>query len=49
MVSAVYWKENDLKRIANYCEKDVLATAQLFLRFRNEDLLREDQVDFSFT
>jgi DNA polymerase elongation subunit (family B) len=48
MVSAVYWEENDLKRIAKYCEKDVLATAQIFLRFRNDDLLRDDQVDFSF-
>ena len=48
MVSAVYWEENDLKRIAKYCEKDVLATAQIFLRFRNDELLRDDQVDFSF-
>lgn len=48
MVSDVYWKENDLKRIAKYCEKDVLATAQIFLKYRNETLLREDQVSFSF-
>ncbi len=48
MVSSVYWEENDLKRIAKYCEKDVLATAQIFLRFRNDDLLKEDQVAFSF-
>ncbi len=47
MVSQVYWQENDLKRIAKYCEKDVLATAQIFLRYRNEKLLRDDQVSFS--
>ncbi|MDP4184544.1 MAG: 3'-5' exonuclease, partial [Bacteroidota bacterium] len=28
-VASVFWKENDLDRIARYCEKDVLATAQL--------------------
>jgi len=48
MVSSVYWNDNDLKRIAKYCEKDVLATAQIFLKFQNEDLIREDQVSFSF-
>jgi len=47
-VGSVYWEGNDLKRIAKYCEKDVLATAQIFLRFRNEDLLKEEQVAFSF-
>jgi len=48
MVSSVYWNDNDLKRIAKYCEKDVLATAQIFLKFQNEDLIRDDQVSFSF-
>lgn len=48
MVSEVYWKDNDLKRIAKYCEKDVLATAQIFLKYQNETILREDQVSFSF-
>ena len=33
MESSGYWQENYLKRIAKYCEKDVLATAQIFLRF----------------
>lgn len=30
-VSTVYYKENDVQRIARYCEKDVVATAQVFL------------------
>ena len=47
MVSSVYWQKNELKRIAKYCEKDVLATAQIFLKFQNEDLIRDDQVSFS--
>jgi DNA polymerase elongation subunit (family B) len=43
-VGRVFWEENDLDRIALYCEKDVLATVQLFLRFRRMPLLEEDQV-----
>lgn len=44
MVNEVYWKEKDLKRIANYCEKDVVALTQLFLRFRNENLILEENI-----
>lgn len=43
-VASVYYKEKDLKRIAIYCEKDVLATAQLFLRLKGEPLI--DQANF---
>ncbi len=32
-VGEVYWKEKDLERIAKYCEKDVLTTAQLLRRY----------------
>ena len=42
MVAAVYWKENNLQRIATYCEKDVLAIAQLFLRYRCENLIKSE-------
>jgi len=31
-VSHVYYKENNLEKIANYCLKDVIVTAQLFLK-----------------
>lgn len=43
-VARVYWEDRDLDRIAHYCEKDVLATAQLFLRMNRKPLLRSDQV-----
>lgn len=46
MVGRVFWEENDVDRIAVYCEKDVLATAQLFLRYQLAPLLEEDQVEF---
>jgi uncharacterized protein YprB with RNaseH-like and TPR domain len=47
MVNQVYWQENDLERIANYCQKDVVALTQLFLRFRNEPLILPDNIIYS--
>ncbi len=44
-VAHVFYEERDVERIARYCEKDVLATAQLFLRFKGEDLIAEDAVE----
>lgn len=41
-VGHVYWMENDLDRIAIYCEKDVIATAQLLRRYRGEELITDD-------
>ncbi len=43
-VGRVYWEENDLARIAVYCEKDVLTVAQLLLRLRNLPLLATEQI-----
>ncbi len=43
-VAGIYWEERDLDRIARYCEKDVLATAQLYLKMKRLPILREDQV-----
>jgi DNA polymerase elongation subunit (family B) len=44
MVGKIYWEEQDLERIRNYCQKDVLAVAQLLRRYMNLALLRDDQV-----
>lgn len=46
MVSSVYYNENNLEKIAAYCNRDVEATAQLFLRLRGLDILAEDQIHF---
>lgn len=43
-VSNVYYEENDLDRIELYCRKDVLATAQLLLKYRGEPLIEDDAV-----
>lgn len=42
MVAHTYWEENDLARIVKYCEKDVLAIAQLLLKYKCENLLKEE-------
>jgi 3'-5' exonuclease len=42
MVGHVYWVENDLQRISIYCQKDVVATAQLIRRYRGEELITDD-------
>ncbi len=44
-VGRVYWVEKDLNRIAEYCQKDVLAVAQLFLRYKAEDLILPENVE----
>ncbi|MBL4651864.1 MAG: 3'-5' exonuclease [Flavobacteriales bacterium] len=43
----VYWQDKDLKRIATYCEKDVLTVAQLLLRFKNLPLIKPENVSIS--
>ncbi len=44
MVRTVFYEEGDLDRIIHYCERDVLTTAQVFLRLRNEELLTENEI-----
>ncbi len=43
-VSRVFWEEQDLARIAIYCEKDVVAVIQLFLKFQGQDLISEKNI-----
>jgi predicted PolB exonuclease-like 3'-5' exonuclease len=47
MVNQVYWEEKDVERIKIYCEKDVAALTQLFLRYRNEALVKEENIVFN--
>ncbi|WP_318343267.1 3'-5' exonuclease [Flagellimonas baculiformis] len=44
MVKDVFYEENGLDRIINYCELDVVTTAQVFLRMRNEELLSDEEI-----
>lgn len=43
----VYWQDKDLRRIATYCEKDVLTVAQLLLRYKNLSLIKPENVTVS--
>ena len=38
-VGTVFYKEKNIDRIVQYCEKDTIAVAQLLLRFNNEPLI----------
>ena len=44
MVGHVYWVENDLERIVNYCQKDVIAIAQLMRKYLGMPLIKESDL-----
>ena len=44
MVHDTYWQGKDVKRIAEYCTKDVLTVVQLFLRYQGKELLSQDKI-----
>lgn len=44
MVGKVFWIENDINRIKNYCEKDVLTSVRLFQKLKNEDFIIDENV-----
>ncbi|MDX9725388.1 MAG: 3'-5' exonuclease [Bacteroidales bacterium] len=45
MVADLYYNEGELKRIVRYCEKDVLAVAQVLLRFLNLPQINGENVE----
>lgn len=47
MVGKVYWEDKDLERIRQYCQKDVLAIAQLMRRYLNLPLITDEHVIFA--
>lgn len=44
MVRKVYYENGEIDRIVEYCERDVLAIAQVLLRLRQEPLLSETEI-----
>ena len=44
MVGHVFWEEKGLDRIVKYCQKDVAATVQLFLKYKLEPLIEEGDI-----
>lgn len=46
-VARVYYEEQDLERIKKYCEKDVIALIQLFLKMNGETMVEEGEIYLS--
>ncbi len=44
MVWEVYWKDKNLNRIREYCEKDTITVVRLFQSFRGEEFVKEDSI-----
>jgi len=44
-VAQVYYHEKDIERIAMYCTKDVVATAQFFLRINGFQLISPENIE----
>lgn len=44
MVQHVYYKEKDLQRIVNYCQKDVVVVAQVIQRLKNLPMIEQQNI-----
>jgi 3'-5' exonuclease len=45
-VAGVYWNDKDLERIKKYCQKDTLTVAQLLLKYKGEEFIAENNIEF---
>ncbi|NTE04527.1 3'-5' exonuclease [Agrobacterium tumefaciens] len=43
-VRQVYYEEKNLDRIVTYCQKDVVTTAQVLLKFKGMDIISEENI-----
>ncbi len=43
-VARIYYEEKDLERIKEYCERDVIAIAQIMLKFSGKEILPEEKI-----
>lgn len=43
-VYKTYWEENDLERVVTYCQKDVIAIVQIFLRYKGEETISPENI-----
>jgi ketosteroid isomerase-like protein len=41
----VYWNDKDLKRIVNYCQKDVVTVAQILLQMQGESGVKQENIE----
>ena len=45
MVAEVFWEQKDLQRIVNYCQKDVVTVANVYLRMNGESIIQPDYIE----
>jgi 3'-5' exonuclease len=46
MVNNTYYKEKNLAKITHYCMRDVAVTAQIFLRMKGCQILKDEEIKF---
>lgn len=46
-VQEVYYKEKNLQRIVEYCQRDVIVCANIILRYKALPILKEQQVSIT--
>ncbi|TAF67748.1 MAG: 3'-5' exonuclease [Cytophagales bacterium] len=46
-VGEYFWERKEYKTIAQYCEKDVVATAQLIMKYSLKPLIKEENIEYS--
>lgn len=44
-VWSVYWNDRDIPRIVNYCQKDVVTVAQIFLKLNCDSAVKPDNIE----
>jgi len=45
-VYRVYYQEKDLDRIATYCQKDVVTLIRVYMRYRGDEMITDDKIEF---
>ena len=45
LVGHTYWQQNDLERIATYCKKDIITTAQVLMKYKGEKLIPFENIE----
>ena len=46
-VASIYYAEKDLEKIKIYCQKNTLTVAQLLLRYKGKELIKEENIEFA--
>jgi len=45
MVAKTYYEENDLNKIKEYCQNDVITIAQLLLKYKGKEIIEKSNIE----